>query len=946
MLARSRRRGLGRLSRSARAVCSLAALALVSCARLETRPENVCGNLTHEPEVGEDCDGQEGCGAPGSEHACRFTCEPPHGACPEQEKGYACGVDGVCRRPTGQFEVMTTLVTSFTRDLLTDDINRDGCDEIFHTSSRGTILTALPSAAPGICPASTDELPSGQPPPPQQSIPPAPTLTDLTNDGLPELLLPARGFYGDGLFVHIGEATPTAAPLLYPTLRMRERTIRVLGVARPGVDALYVFAEPLPDDPGAPPDGSATVAAVRDATSLPEQVMAPFPGPLSKVAFLVAVDLGDVAGASGPCEEVIVGIAGEPKIHVYRTCGAGEDLLFDGSTVLDGPDGPEVIPLGIELVNGAKIRDRNASISVVDVNGDGFVDVLVNTSAKEIQIAYGRGDGLFQSQPPAAGTQMDGKTSVLVLPPEMGDQKVLDELVNPDNRFVAADFFAQSPGVEVRALPCPEVTGAVGSPGCQAHSGECESVVADLDADGNLDVAFTLGADPSIVIARGGKGDQPHLSLLSTQCPPRGLATGDFDGDGIGDVAFIDPVTESDGDVVLGGATASVSTSFVSIAYGRAFAVPEEPVASGRLELGASLAVGKFAPSAAGAQIFAAREVPKQDSETPGEMSDEMSTETPGAGIALVADRGERVAGAAFYFPAEPPTPGEPPTDKPNLELVELVAATTGRFTQGSEQNSPFGVAVLTRDLGSETAYSGKLGTERLWRLEPRGGAGSSLGTPKNPELGEMPTCDACVLVALKTDDDDIDEVLMLAGGEALVYASTENGFELRTTFATTHTYRSLTTEESSPQKYAPHPIVADLNKDGRGDVLLRATDGRLVVFWSDGEGGFEDVALEVEGCGGEQNKESCAAALLNADADADLELATISPLGGSLFDIDPKARALRVLATLPGPAGLPPDTDFTAIRAGDFDGDGVDDLVVMRTSSFIAVVRGIPENE
>ncbi len=464
-------------------------------------------------------------------------------------------------------------------------------------------------------------------------------------------------------------------------------------------------------------------------------------------------------------------------------------------------------------------------------------------------------------------------------------------------------------------------------------------MVADLDADGNLDVAFTLGADPSIVIARGGKGDQPHLSLLSTQCPPRGLAAGDFDGDGIGDVAFLDPVTESLDDDALVPVAGSVSTSFVSIVYGRAFAVPEEPVASGRLELGASLAVGKFAPSAAGDQIFAAREVPKQDSK-------EMSEETPGAGIALVADRGERVAGAAFYFPAEPPTPGEPPADKPNLELVELVATTTGRFTQGSEQNSPFGVAVLTRDLASETSKTGQPETERLWRLEPRGGAGSSLGTPKNPELGEMPTCDACVLVALKTDDDDVDEVLMLAGGEAFVYGVSEDGFELRTTFATTYSYRSLTSEASSPRKYAPHPVVADLNKDGRGDVLLRSTDGRLVVFWSDGAGGFEDVALDVPGCGGESanEKESCAGALLNADADSDLELAAITPAGASLSDLDPEARSLHVLATLPGPAGLPEDTDFTAIRAGDFDGDGVDDVAVMRTSGFIVVVRGIPE--
>ncbi len=207
-------------------------------------------------------------------------------------------------------------------------------------------------------------------------------------------------------------------------------------------------------DQGAPPDGSATVAAVKDATSLPEQVMAPFPGPLSKIAFLVAADLGDVAGEGGPCDEVIVGIAGDSRVHVYRTCGAGEELLFEGSAVLDGPGGPEEIPLGIELVNGAKIRDRNASISVVHANEDEFLDVLVNTTADEIQIAYGRGDGLFHSQPPAADTDMDGKTSVLVLPPEKGGQEALDELVNPGQPLRRGGFLRPEsrPGAQPAAL--------------------------------------------------------------------------------------------------------------------------------------------------------------------------------------------------------------------------------------------------------------------------------------------------------------------------------------------------------------------------------------------------------------------------------------------------------------------------------------------------------------
>ncbi len=915
------------------------ALALLGCAKLETLPEDVCGNLTHEPEAGEDCDGQEGCGAPGTDKACRFVCEPPHGECPEKDKGYSCGKDGICRRPSGALEPLAEIVNSFTRDLQTTDLNGDGCDEIVHHTLRGVSIAAVGSDKG--CPSSSLELPAGPPPPAEQSIPPSPVVADLTNDGLPDLVLSARGLFGDGLFVHLAGETPTVTPLLYPTVRFKQKTLRPLGVGQPGADALYVFLDPVNDD-GTPvvPPGDALVAAVKDPQFKAVEQMAKLPGKLADVVLLAAADFDPPGDPNTACDEVVVGLKGQPKLLVFRTCGPAGEPVF--------------APLpGIQLAGGAKLRDFNAAIAVVDVNQDGLLDVLVNTTAPELEVAYGLGNGTFHSQPPMPGVIPDGHASVAALPPSPDAALA----VSAEYRFVAGDFDkTDSLPVEIRALPCPAVEDtATGSPGCEKRPPVCESVVDDIDADGTLDVVFTLGADPSIIVARGGKGDQAHLALLPTQCPPHSLVAGDFDGDGIHDVAFLDPVTVDDPaakdepDKPAG----KISRSSVSVAYGRAFAVPEVPVSSGSIELGAGLGAGKFAETAPGLQLFAARNEPTEAKGGGGMMGPDMppgsmANQKPGAGVALVTDRGERTGAAPLYLPAAM-------GGQQNLALVEIAAAATGQFSAPSEgaMDSRSGVAVITRDLTTKLSLKGEPKTERLWRLSPHGGGGSSLDPPPDSAIA-APPCDACVLVAVRADAGDVHELLLLSGKEALVYGTTESGFKLRGSFATTRTFRSLAEDDSTPHKYAPRPLVVDLDGDGHDEVLLRATDGMLVVLWGRKDGLFEEIALDgMEECaagscelGGCTGNESCVAALLNMDADADPELFVLGPGGPLLYDIDAAARRLRRLPVSAGPTGLPADSDFTGVRTGDFDGDGVDDLVIMRTSRFTSVLRGVPENE
>ncbi len=68
-----------------------------ACASLDEVAPGVCGNLV--TEAGEQCDGQEGCGAAGVA-ACRYTCAQGERACPGD---LACSVDGVCAASAGTF---------------------------------------------------------------------------------------------------------------------------------------------------------------------------------------------------------------------------------------------------------------------------------------------------------------------------------------------------------------------------------------------------------------------------------------------------------------------------------------------------------------------------------------------------------------------------------------------------------------------------------------------------------------------------------------------------------------------------------------------------------------------------------------------------------------------------------------------------------------------------
>jgi hypothetical protein len=650
--------------------------------------------------------------------------------------------------------------------------------------------------------------------------------------------------------------------------------------------------------------GAGEVAAVPDPRGSPIP-LASLPGGIDGIAALVAADLDGAGAPEGErCDEVALARAGGTRIQLYRLCDP------DGSLTFAPLAAPEV-----ELDGGAALRDRNGSLALVDYNADGQVDLLTNADDGALHIAYGLGDGRFHSLPPPAAAP-DQRTSALAVPdPMLGEQ-----LVNPDALFVAGEFDAAQPGAELRAVPCPPDAAPFESPACAPVEGPCEAVVADVDADGHLDVVATDGQQPDLVLRRGLEGGGFHVGFLETQCPPRQLAVGDVDGDGVPDIAFFDQVAsppEGSAEDPPPPATA------LTVAYGAAFAAPAPPWAQSRFDQALGLVAGRFIEGPPGDQLYAARGL--------------AGVQGASSALALVG-QSERLLLAPFYFPA-PPGPPMGGT-QPLVLQVSLRATAAGRFGTGEGGEPRPGVAVITQDLDPMT-HAPRPGTEKLWLIDGDVSAGSLTALYQSAVA-----CDDCVLVALPAAGGGHDGALLLGDGEVVVYEVGAEGFAERGSLATAHAFRSLD-RALNPAKYVPRPLVADLDRDGHEDVVARSSEGALVAFWGREDGGFDETVLaDPPACEGGAACGGLSIASLNADADAAREIAVVGPGELEVFDLDAAARALVPIhaeLSIPEP---PLSTDFTAIGAADVDGDGVDDLVVMTSSSFFHVLRGLPVSE
>ncbi len=824
-----------------------AALASAGCADLEHATADVCGNEVIDAV--EDCDGHASsasavCAPPGDAHACRYLCGPGDratdgspAACPA---GFGCGVDGVCRQFTGSFSLATppSAVSSFSLS-----------SALFDTDGKPIVFVLGDDLGDGrrfpweVDPDGANVATGTAVPTPMAQ----PSIMDLDQDGFQDVAFVDY----PGIGILRGQPDTSLPPFLaFPSALFPSKSVTLRAIA--------VDAGPGPHGED---DGDSLVILEDDGESFalrrldaPDQALLDLTATQKREADVS----GDVVQAKfdarpGQCAGIVIPLQGLSYVPVFSPCNAGvwnaTGAAVDVALVAGGAD---------PTVQGRAIA--------MDVDGDQNLDLVVDTTAGPY-VAFGRGDGTFGSSTDPTATA--NAAAPLSLSWEDGETPATDvPLAGADlNADGKTDF------VFPEGIALADSTGSLYW--AFRSSGWLEGQIAHGEGGTPVVVGTSNSAGIDFLVYSPGT-----RQFVSTWVPTANLAAhlaiGDFDGDAVDDVAFVEH-SESSGDTW-------------SVIYGSEAYVPSAPVAMATFDAVLQLSPAHLAAPYIGSDAIADLVISAQLATA---NTDTLATSLGSSTRQMLAPFQLRDANGAQVLP---------------------LSVTTGKFIGSSPSLAVRGAA----------APQGG-GTLRVWFFTPDSAAATDLvmGDPLSPLFhptsfggntsvnlrygAHMATgdfngdgVDDAVLVAPFGPDDSQSAIVVARVSGASVQASAPLVFEVPSTL-----YSVLR--------------VADIDGDGAPDILFKGFDddtaAAVNVFWNDGSGGFDasrTTALNVDG--GVKD-------FVCAPGTSPCTLYAVS---------EEKAFAIAVAkdhtATV---REVPSVQGGWSITTGDFDGDGLADLAV-----------------
>jgi hypothetical protein len=476
----------------------VAGVALASCTGFDAVQRNVCGNGLIEP--GEDCDSSEA-----SCVRCAVACSRSS-ECPTTD--YTCGNDGLCHAPGGALGQPVQAGSFLVDDFAITDVDHDGAGDVLGFS-KTSILVRHGDAGGRLARSETQFTPS-------QSGPPA--LGDLDDDGALDVALATP----DGLVTYtsaFGQLSPldvqstissaAGAPLdLRALFRISPLTMGVL-VADHG--QLYLGAVDFlaPDHPVIQAPCGARIGAVDPASWAPGSIDVYPVSRETDVATDVVVALTLGAGASAKLCVI--------DIH--------KDNLLAAAVLTD------ITP------PGAAPPASRPVLADLDGNTDRCPG-LVNVDAGAAALRYWGGQlaGAHCVLKAAAGAAGDLLPPITAASP--GAAVIGRIPVDPVVPFVVADALVLSDGVYALVPGLASYQALYRTTRRLAHVAS-----ADLDGDGAIDAVLSAQGDADLdVLIRSISPPGFQLLRLDTASEATTLTLGDYDGNGIADIAYTEAI--------------------------------------------------------------------------------------------------------------------------------------------------------------------------------------------------------------------------------------------------------------------------------------------------------------------------------------------------------------------------------------------------------------------
>jgi hypothetical protein len=497
---------------------------LLAAAGCEPPPEEielgVCGNgvldRRGDDPLGdplEDCEPAvhgESCYGRGHPNQCRFKCTPGDDAtCPADGNGWGCGADGVCRLPRRDFAPPIEVYEPGESWMALADFDGDGREDI-------ATMSAIELAIHYLDPTGTDvEESSTLPVLPWFGLAKAVVGRVDPDDELPDVIVPTP----EGLVALRGSRQRGLVPTTF--LRVHEQAEKLLAF---GVEL-----------DGARDNGEELLALRGKGSSQvllqyePDGEVVELGAELDAgVGVIVVGDLGDakptaVAGA----EELLMAVSDVPRVDVYAAKwvnGRVEPVKLSGSVTWDGARADRLMLAHLNPPGAP----WGCATGAVD---DEHIDLLIATDAGvPLHTAFGLGDATFASSPCPAEATAGVALPAFDPTEDQNDKCALRVLAvgsldaDPRLDFVTNCLLVMNGATSFLPVPLEAI-------------GWSTAQIGELNGDAFPDV---VGASPQgLVMMLGSEYGPTNVAQVATGGVSQ-VALGDYDGDGVGDVAFVE----------------------------------------------------------------------------------------------------------------------------------------------------------------------------------------------------------------------------------------------------------------------------------------------------------------------------------------------------------------------------------------------------------------------